>query len=240
MGDSLAMVRKLLLESVSVQGRAAWGRARAGRAEDSRRDAEGGLPFWVVFRSTLVPPRCRDSMGWRWCGVRRHCMIARQWQRSLKRRLPWQIGPSRQTVRCRDGGRETSVAIALLGGAGRWSQLRDVYAIDLGVNIATRVTMRGLRRRDIRRLPSARVCAALEPRIAAINGVQAAHYQRRPSRDGGERYSRDEGGPPAMRRESWSRPDFNRRLRHDRRGRRRGPGCAGGGARIRTAKSTRS
>jgi len=95
---------------------------------------------------------------------------------------------------------ELSVAIALLGGAGLLVRsFNALYSIDLGVNIDPLVTMRV-------ELPESKYpaaddrrafVAALEPRLAAIPGVQAATITTGvPSRDGGERYFEIEGAAP--------------------------------------------
>ena len=94
---------------------------------------------------------------------------------------------------------ELSVAIALLGGAGLLVRsFATLYAIDLGVNIDPLVTMSvdlpasTYPTADDRRA----FVATLEPRLAAIPGVQAATITTGvPSRDGGERYLEIEGMP---------------------------------------------
>jgi putative ABC transport system permease protein len=94
---------------------------------------------------------------------------------------------------------ELSVAIALLGGAGLLVRsFNALYSINLGVNIDPLITMSF----DLpaSKYPTADARRAfvqsLEPRLAAIPGVQAATITTGvPSRDGGERYFEIEGTP---------------------------------------------
>jgi putative ABC transport system permease protein len=199
------LVRQLLIESVmlSMAG-ALLGTVLAGlgvRVFAAAMDG-GGLPFWVVFSidSTVIAYAVAIALA-----IAVMFGLAPAWHLS---------GASSNEV-IKDGGRgsigaprvrrfgtamvvlELSVAIALLGGAGLLVRsFATLYAIDLGVKIEPLVTMRvdlpasHYQTADDRRAFVAR----LEPRLAAIPGVQAATITTGvPSRDGGERYLELEG-----------------------------------------------
>lgn len=201
------LVRQLLLESMvlSLTGAAvgivlAQGAVRAfGAAMEN-----GGLPFWVVFSIDYV-------------------VLAYAVAIAVLTATVFGLAPALHASRAnsndviKDGGRgsvgaprlrrfgaamvvvELSVAIALLGGAGLLMRsFTALYSIDLGVNIAPLITMRiDLPESKYPNADSRRaLVAALEPRLAAIPGVQAATITTGvPSRDGGERYIEIEGTP---------------------------------------------
>jgi predicted lysophospholipase L1 biosynthesis ABC-type transport system permease subunit len=202
------LVRQLLLESIvlSLAGAAA-GMVLAQAAVQAFAAAmqNGGLPFWVVFSIDYV-------------------VFAYATTVAMVMAIVFGLAPALHVSRTnsnqviKDGGRgsigtprvrrfgavmvvlELSVAIALLGGAGLLVRsFTTLYSIDLGVNIDLLVTMgvdlpaSTYRTADDRRAFVAR----LEPRLAAIPGVQAATITTGvPSRDGGERNLEIEGMPP--------------------------------------------
>lgn len=201
------LIRQLLVESIvlSLFGAAlgivlAQGAVRAFGAAM----ANGGLPFWVVFSIDYVVLAYAATIA-----------VVTATVFGLAPALHLSSSNSNDVIK--DGGRgsvgaprvrrfgaamvilELSVAIALLGGAGLLLRsFTALYSIDLGVNIEPLVTMRvdlpasKYRNADDRRA----FVAALEPRLAAIPGVQAATITTGvPSRDGGERYFEIEGRP---------------------------------------------
>jgi putative ABC transport system permease protein len=201
------LVRQLLLESVVLAlAGAAAGLALAQGAIQAFAAAmeNSGLPFWVVFSIDYV-------------------VFAYAAAIAIVTAIGFGLAPALQLSKVngndamKDGGRgtigvprvrrfaammvvfELSIAIALLGGAGLLVRsFAALYAVDLGVDIAPLVTMRV-------ELPASKYAtaddrrafvAALEPRLAAIPGVQhAAVTTGVPSRDGGERYLEVEGTP---------------------------------------------
>ena len=194
------LVRQLLVESIvlSLAGAAvgivlAQGAVRAfGAAMEN-----GGLPFWVVFSIDHVVLVYAVAIA-----------VVTATVFGLAPALHVSTANSHDVIK--DGGRgsvgaprlrrfgtamvvvELSVAITLLGGAGLLMRsFTALYSIDLGVNIDPLITMRidlpasKYPNADNRRA----FVAALEPRLAAIPGVQAATITTGvPSRDGGERY----------------------------------------------------
>ena len=202
------LVRQLLLESVvlSLAGAAlgivlAQGAVQAfARGDAERRVAVLGRVLDRLRRARLRR-RDRGGDGDACSAWRRRCMSRRTNSNDvIKDGGRGSIGAPR--VR-RFGAAmvvlELSVAIALLGGAGLLVRsFAALYSIDLGVNIDPLVTMSV----DLpaSKYPTAddrrAFVAALEPRLAAIPGVQAATITTGvPSRDGGERYLEIEGTP---------------------------------------------
>jgi putative ABC transport system permease protein len=201
------LVRQLLLESLvlSLAGAAA-GLALAHGGVSAFAGAMGGgdLPFWVVFSIDVVVFAYVAALA---------VLVA----------LLFGLAPALQVWRVdsnevlKDGGRgsvgaprvrrfatamvvlELSIAIALLGGAGLLVRsFAALYGTDLGVNIDPLVTMSvelpELSYPDIERRRL--FFAELEPRLAAIPGVQAATITTGvPSRDGGERLLQIDGAP---------------------------------------------
>jgi predicted permease len=193
------LVRQLLLESLVLSfAGAALAIVLANGAVQAFAVAmqDGGLPFWVVFSIDDV-------------------VLAYAVAIATIMAIAFGLAPALQVSK--DGGRgsvgaprvqrfgaamvvlELSLAIALLGGAGLLVRsFATLYAIDLGVNIEPLVTMRmALPEATYRTAADRRAfVAALEPRLAAIPGVQAATITTGvPSRDGGERYLEIEGTP---------------------------------------------
>jgi len=201
------LVRQLLLESVVLALAGAvlgTGLAQLGVQAYAGSGQNRGLPFWVVFSIDYV--------------VLAYAVAITLAVAIVFGLAPaWHLSRTNSNDIIKDGGRgsigaprmrrfgtamvvlELSVAIALLGGTGLLVRsFATLYAIDLGVNIAPLVTMRV-------DLPASHYPAAadrrafvarLEPRLAAIPGVQAATITTGvPSRDGGERYFEIEGMP---------------------------------------------
>jgi putative ABC transport system permease protein len=201
------LIRQLLMESLvlSLLGAAvgmvlAQGAVRAFAAAM----ANGGLPFWVVFSIDYVVLAYAAAVA---------TVTAMVF--GLAPAIHLSAAHSNAVIK--DGGRgsigaprvrrfgaamvvlELSVAIALLGGAGLMVRsFHTLYSIDLGVNIDPLITMRV----DLpaSQYPTAvdrrAFVAALEPRLGAIPGVQAATVTTGvPSRDGGERYVEVDGTP---------------------------------------------
>ena len=199
------LARQLLLESLvlSFAGAAlAIVFARSAVQVFAVAMQNGGLPFWVVFSIDYV-------------------VLAYAVAIATVMAIGFGLAPALHVPKARsndvikDGGRgsvgapraqrlgaamvvlELSLAIALLGGAGLLVRsFATLYAIDLGVNIGPLVTMSMELPASAYRTAADRraLVAALEPRLAAIPGVQAATITNGvPSRDGGERYLEIEG-----------------------------------------------
>ena len=201
------LIRQLLMESVvlSLAGAAA-GIVLARFAVQAFGAAmqNGGLPFWVVFSIDNV-------------------VVAYAVAIAVVTAIVFGLAPALQISRAnssevmKDGGRgavgtprlrrfasamvvlELSVAIALLGGTGLLLRsFATLYSTDLGVDIRPLITMDVELPASQYRTAEARQAfvAALQPRLAAIPGVQSASITTGvPSRDGGERYLEIEGAP---------------------------------------------